>query len=160
MQHLTAPVPSLCRVRDEIHWSLDQIFQKMVAKRPEQRYQTMDEVVAALEDMQASTSGLGRLAVATGDEGASDFFRQLQEEAAAPPRSGPHHPSTKIASETEEQTVEQSAPEMDIRQPKRQPYSSRPSAKQENVSRRLARRRWWPDRPAIDCRRRRHVAQS
>jgi CheY-like chemotaxis protein len=49
LKHREAPIPSLCMARPEVPATLDSIFQRMVAKKPEQRFATMAEVVAALE---------------------------------------------------------------------------------------------------------------
>ena len=49
MKHRDAPLPSLVKERDDASWPLEQVFHKMIAKRPQDRYQSMDEVVAALE---------------------------------------------------------------------------------------------------------------
>jgi serine/threonine protein kinase len=48
LAHRTNPVPSLRSERDDVPESLDAIFQKMLAKSAEERFQSMDEVVAAL----------------------------------------------------------------------------------------------------------------
>jgi len=48
MAHRDAPLPSLVKSRDDVPWPLEQAFHKMIAKRAADRYQTMDEVVAAL----------------------------------------------------------------------------------------------------------------
>lgn len=49
LDHQTAPPPLLKHKRPDAPKQLDAIFQKMVAKLPENRYQTMVEVLAALD---------------------------------------------------------------------------------------------------------------
>ncbi len=49
LAHLDAPIPSLQEAQPEISAMLDRVFRKMVAKRPEDRCQSMSEVIAALE---------------------------------------------------------------------------------------------------------------
>lgn len=46
--HREQPAPSLAEVRSEIPAGLDAIFQSMVAKKPDQRYQSMGELIADL----------------------------------------------------------------------------------------------------------------
>jgi len=47
--HSEAPVPSMRQVKSEIPLFLDLLCQKMLAKRPEDRFQSMDEVIATLK---------------------------------------------------------------------------------------------------------------
>jgi serine/threonine protein kinase/CheY-like chemotaxis protein len=58
IKHRDAPVPSLRAIRAEIPEELDRCFARMVAKKPEDRYQSMEEVVASLQAIQASLQGV------------------------------------------------------------------------------------------------------
>src|SRR5438132_565791 len=56
MAHQQKPIPSLCVPRADIPRELDEIFEKMVAKRAEDRYQTMNEVIADLERLRGGSA--------------------------------------------------------------------------------------------------------
>ncbi|WP_254513673.1 serine/threonine protein kinase [Anatilimnocola floriformis] len=49
MAHQTAPLPSLRSLRPEVPAELEQVFQRMIAKNPADRFASMTDVVAALE---------------------------------------------------------------------------------------------------------------
>ncbi len=51
MAHSTQPIPSLQDVQTTVPKGLDAVFKKMVAKKMEDRYQSMGEVIEALEDL-------------------------------------------------------------------------------------------------------------
>jgi CheY-like chemotaxis protein len=61
LKHREAPLPSLCAARPEVPSALDQVFQRMVAKAPTDRFATMAEVVTALSAVAAT---LGQVPVA------------------------------------------------------------------------------------------------
>ena len=48
MAHRDGAIPSLCDERDNVTVELDEIFQKMVAKQPEDRFQSMAEVLSLI----------------------------------------------------------------------------------------------------------------
>jgi hypothetical protein len=52
MAHREEPIPRLPLVREDVPEELDAIFQRMLAKRADERFASMAEVVAALEAWQ------------------------------------------------------------------------------------------------------------
>ncbi len=80
LAHREAPIPSLTEARSGLPPALDDIFQKMVTKKPEDRFASMTEVIAALEI--ALQSEGATLSLTTGDSEAGkldDFLRNLND---------------------------------------------------------------------------------
>jgi serine/threonine protein kinase len=87
LAHRQAAIPSLAGARSDVPAALDAVFRRMVAKRPEDRYQTMSEVIAALEAVQSGEAsvlqhGTPLDAEAVSDPGLASFLRSVGGPAA------------------------------------------------------------------------------
>jgi hypothetical protein len=65
LAHREQPIPSLRATRPEISPEFDEIFARMLAKKPADRYQSMGELIVALESLR--THGTSALALTPGD---------------------------------------------------------------------------------------------
>ncbi len=88
MAHQNKPVPSLATQRPDVPPSLVAIFERMVAKKPEDRYQTMTEVEAALANCNQSTAA-GEASKPEADSKLTSFFRSITGAKAATPAATP-----------------------------------------------------------------------
>jgi serine/threonine protein kinase/formylglycine-generating enzyme required for sulfatase activity len=88
MAHQNKPVPALAAARPDVPPSLVAIFERMVAKKPEDRYQTMIEVEAALANCNQSTAGSSTPKLEA-DSKLTSFFRSITGAKAATPANAP-----------------------------------------------------------------------
>jgi serine/threonine protein kinase len=78
MAHVSAPVPNLCKKRKDVPAWLGEIFTKMMAKSPDDRYQTMGDLVIAVQDNLGADMHSGGQHVLVEDEPqSSDEFSKI-----------------------------------------------------------------------------------
>jgi formylglycine-generating enzyme required for sulfatase activity/tRNA A-37 threonylcarbamoyl transferase component Bud32 len=66
MAHMQTPAPALNTVRSDVRREVEAVFQRMVAKRPADRFQSMQELIAALESLPQDERRAGAPGVAGG----------------------------------------------------------------------------------------------
>lgn len=88
LNHREAPIPSLNDVQEGVPDDVQAIFAKMVAKTVGERYQTMTEVIVAIEGVLAGRSMPSNLAppAETTDTGLTKFFQQLPANTTQKPK--------------------------------------------------------------------------
>lgn len=85
--HLDRPVPSLAGLRHDLPTELLQVVERMMAKNPDQRYQTPAEVMQALEPFKPSAAGAAELQPASPPESAAAGFDVLENAVSVAARS-------------------------------------------------------------------------
>jgi hypothetical protein len=94
VKHRDQPPPSLVQVRDDAPWSLEQVLHKMVAKKPADRQQSMDEVATALEQFtnRGGASGMGSSVLRDAD--LSAFFHGMGSQVGSASKLGGGSPGS------------------------------------------------------------------
>jgi serine/threonine protein kinase/formylglycine-generating enzyme required for sulfatase activity len=81
MAHANHPIPSLKAARADVPPGLDAVYQKMVAKKPADRYQSMADVIAALDACQrvgnAESAAPSAVAMSSEESKLSHFLGQF-----------------------------------------------------------------------------------
>ncbi|TVS09658.1 MAG: hypothetical protein EA424_26675 [Planctomycetaceae bacterium] len=74
LAHRESPIPSLASACPAASPKLEKVFARMVAKKPEDRYQSMCEVIADLQPCQGGATTAPSVATAPGDESRLNAF--------------------------------------------------------------------------------------
>ncbi len=90
LAHMNDPIPSLKQKRPDVSDELERIYQKMVAKKPEDRYQQSSQLVADLESLRGGSSSIHSTAGARNAE-LDSFMRSIKADQASPGSSSPSH---------------------------------------------------------------------
>jgi serine/threonine protein kinase len=83
LAHQQAPIPSLCDAHPDVPSELDAVYQKMMAKRPEDRQQSMAEVVAELEACLQPVAPTGGPEDSSSDSALRAFLQSLPDAGVA-----------------------------------------------------------------------------
>lgn len=89
LAHREQPIPSLCAVCPEVPPALDAIFARMVAKNPEDRFQSMSEVIAALPSGLIAAASTPSVSHSTADDDKFNEFLRSLEQGSLAPSAGP-----------------------------------------------------------------------
>ena len=87
MAHQEQPIPSIRAIRPEVPEQVEAVFSKMVAKKVEDRYQTMTEVIADLEacgTRQDQSAGTQQPFGSSTDAGLTNFLKEIAVAAPKP----------------------------------------------------------------------------
>ena len=80
LAHREKPIPWLRQARDDVPVELDAIYRKMVAKRPEERYQSAGELIGPLESLRTRLRGESSDASESSNAELRSFFVGLSQQ--------------------------------------------------------------------------------
>ncbi len=79
LAHMNHTIPSLAKTRPDVPAEIDRIFQKMVAKKPEDRYQQASQLVADLEAWKSPRAEGGASSSLPSDPQLSHFLKSINQ---------------------------------------------------------------------------------
>jgi serine/threonine protein kinase len=79
MAHVNAPIPNLCKKRKDVPAWLGEVFTKMMAKSPDDRYQTMGDLVTEIQNNLGADMHSGHVLVEDEPQSEDDFSKVLRE---------------------------------------------------------------------------------
>jgi formylglycine-generating enzyme required for sulfatase activity/serine/threonine protein kinase len=143
MAHANAPIPSLAAERPDLSTGLQQVFVRMVAKKVDERYQSMSAVIADLEACQNGATGSSTFVQSKSQPAEessgnlSAFLHQLGDsnapgsavttvEAKSEQRTQTAAEQPTLIAQAEEQTERTLPPRTGVREPKSPRRGSRP----------------------------------
>ena len=103
MAHRAAPIPSLCEERPDVPASLEAAYQKMMAKTPEDRYQSMSEVIGDLEAC-VSKERQPMVGEASSDSALTAFLQNLSDGGVAIQKKVAKVAAETVPSQTDQET--------------------------------------------------------
>jgi serine/threonine protein kinase len=104
LAHREAPIPSLCEARPDVPAELDEVFHKMVAKTPEDRYPSMTELIAALEACVAAPEAGRMTSEPPSDTALTTFLEGLGHDDSGSRRKGSRTRGETIRSQAKQET--------------------------------------------------------
>jgi serine/threonine protein kinase len=142
MAHWEQPAPSLREACPDASEMLEQVFQKMVAKKPADRYQTVTEVLTDLERCRTAEMAVSIPATRASEAQELDDFLAILARAKPDCGSLPEIQVNTFGSASTQQAKDSKRAATDARKPGRRTRTSKPGATRGRRGQRISLRAW------------------